>query len=87
MATVSIPLLLKELTGGAGEAEVEGATLGEIITALDALYPGIADRICSAQQISPTVALVVDGTIASMGLNTPVQPESHVNILPSFGGG
>ncbi len=87
MATVSIPLLLKDLTGGVREAEVEGATLEEIIAALDATYPGIAAKILSGQKISPNVALVVDGKIAGAGLATPVGPQAHVSILPAFGGG
>jgi len=87
MAKVSIPLLLKDVTGGAREAEVEGATVGEIIAALDAIHPGIATRIRTQEKISPNIAIVVDGKIASRGTATPVGPESHVALLPAFGGG
>ena len=87
MANVSIPLLLKDVTGGARQAEVTGATLAEVVAALDAIHPGLAERIHDGKKIHPTVALVVDGTIAARGLDTPVGPESQVNILPAFGGG
>ncbi len=87
MASVSIPLLLKDLTGGARQAEAAGRTLAEVLDALDAIYPGIRSRIHDGQKLRPTVALVVDGKIAARGLATPVGPESQVNILPSFGGG
>ena len=87
MATVSIPLLLEDLTGGVRRAEVAGETLGEIIAALDAIHPGIHSRIHDGQKLSPNLALVVDGKIATRGLATPVGPESEVSILPAFGGG
>jgi hypothetical protein len=87
MATMSIPLLLKDLTGGARQAEVAGQTLAEVIAALDAIHPGIQSRIHDGQKINPTLAFVVDGKIATRGLATPVGPHSQVNILPTFGGG
>jgi molybdopterin synthase sulfur carrier subunit len=87
MATISIPLLLGDFTGGARQAEVAGATLREILAALDALHPGIQARIHDGEKISPNLALVVDGKIATRGLATPVGPQSQVNILPTFGGG
>ena len=87
MATVSIPLLLNDVTGGARQAEVSGATLAEIVAELDASYPGIAARLCRDGRPAVTIAFVVDGRLAAQGLNTPVRPDSQVNILPAFGGG
>jgi molybdopterin synthase sulfur carrier subunit len=87
MATVSIPLLLEEVTGGARRAEVAGQTLAEIVAALEAIHPGIESRIHDGQKISPHLALLVDGRIATRGLATPVGPQSQVTILPAFGGG
>lgn len=87
MATVTIPLLLKEVTGGARRAEVAGQTLGEIIRALDRVHPGIEGRILSDGKVLPYVTFTVDGAIASRGLATPVGPESEVSILPTMGGG
>ena len=87
MATVSIPLLLGNLTGGIRKAEVEGTTLGEVIAALDRLYPGMEANVQNGGKISPHVAFTVDGKIAVRGLSTPVGPQSEVAILPSMGGG
>jgi molybdopterin synthase sulfur carrier subunit len=87
MATVSIPLLLAEVTGGARRADVEGSTLAEIIAALERIHPGIEARIRDGNRISPTLAFTVDGKIAAGGLATPVRPDSEVCMLPSFGGG
>ena len=87
MASVVIPLLLKDFTGGQRFAEVSGATLSEIVAALDGLYPGIGGRVFENGQISPTVAITVDGRIAAGGPDTPVGPESEVRLLPALGGG
>ena len=87
MATVSIPLLLKDVTGGARRVEVQGSTLEEIIAAVDRIHPGIEARVRDGDKLSPTVAFTIDGKIACRGLATPVQPESEVCVLPSFGGG
>ena len=87
MVRVSLPLFLRDITGGAREAEVEGATLGEIITALDVLHPGIAAKIRDGERLIPIVAFTVDGRIAAEGLDTPVRPDSQVTMLPAFGGG
>ena len=43
--TVRIPAQLRTLTGGVGEVQVEGATVGEALKALDAAHPGFAERI------------------------------------------
>jgi molybdopterin synthase sulfur carrier subunit len=87
VATVSLPLLLREVTGGVRRVEVDGATLAEIIAAMDRLHPGIEARVRDGQRLSPTVAFTVDGKIASRGLATPVRPDSEICLLPSFGGG
>ncbi len=87
MASISLPLLLKDVTDGARQVEVDGRTLAEIVTALEGVYPGIEARVHQDGKMSPTLAFVVDGTIAAGGLATPVKPDSRINILPAFGGG
>ncbi|MGQ9574768.1 MAG: MoaD/ThiS family protein [Thermoguttaceae bacterium] len=87
MATVTIPLLLKEMTGGARRAEVPGATLAEVVRELDRIHPGIESEICPGGRLNPNLAFTVDGVIAAQGLATPVRPQSQVCILPAFGGG
>jgi hypothetical protein len=87
MATVTIPLLFKDVTGGARRAEVPGRNLAEIIRALDCVHPGMEGRILSGGRILPYVTFTVDGVIAAQGLATPVRLESEVCILPTMGGG
>jgi molybdopterin synthase sulfur carrier subunit len=87
MAKVSIPLLLQDVTGGARQAEVPGSTLAEVVAALEAMHPGIGTQLHDGEKISPHLAFVVDGKIATRGLDTPVGPGAQVSILPAFGGG
>ena len=87
MATVTIPLLFKDVTSGARRAEVPGSNLAEIIRALDRIHPGLERRILSGGKILPYVTFTVDGVIAAHGLGTPVRLESEVCILPTMGGG
>ena len=87
MAAVSVPLLFSNVTGGVRQVEVAGATVGQIVDSLEATFPGIQARILSDGKIVPELAFTVDGKIAAAGLDTPVGPQSQVNILPAFGGG
>ena len=48
MARIRLPAALMELAGR-DEIEVSGATVLQAIQALDALHPGLADRICTDQ--------------------------------------
>ena len=43
--TVRIPTTLRPLSGGASTVQVEGATLAEVLAALNAAHPGFSDRL------------------------------------------
>ena len=87
MATVTIPLLFQDVTGGTRRAQVAGKTLADVVRALDGVYPGFEGRILDQGEILPYVKFTVDGVIAARGLDTPIGPDSEVCILPSMGGG
>jgi hypothetical protein len=53
MATVWIPPLLRDLTAGAQSVAVPGETVRDLIAALDARYPGLADRLSLYQPFIP----------------------------------
>ena len=87
MARVFIPVQMRELTGGAASAEVQGRTVKGIIAALDAQFPGIAERLCSGGALVPGLAVSIDGAFAPSGLLSPVGPQSEIHFLPAIGGG
>jgi sulfur-carrier protein len=87
MANVFIPSLLRDLTGGSTTVTVDGATLREVIQALEVAYPGLAARICEGDRLRRGLTVAVDGTVTRSGLRQPVGPESEVHFLPSVRGG
>jgi len=87
MATVWIPSLLRPLTGGQRQVTVPGATVGEVIAALDATHPGVRDRLVDGDRLQPSIAVAIDGVTANEGLLSPVRPDSELHIIPAIGGG
>lgn len=87
MARVVLPSSLTALFPGAERhASVEATTVGEVIEALDARWPGIRDRLCDAgPAIRGFINVYVDGLKAT--LDTPVASDSIVHVIPAVAGG
>lgn len=88
--TVRIPTQLRSLTGGEGEVAVEGATVGEVLKALDAAHPGFAERVFDEQgKVRRFVNIfVADEDIRfADGLDTAVAGGTTVSIVPAVAGG
>ena len=88
---VRIPGLLRSYTAGAGEVRVElsdsGATLGGVLAALDARFPGIRFRIVDEQNaVRPHIKLFVDATLAR-DLATPMREGGELMIVGALSGG
>lgn len=89
-ATVRIPTPLRNVTGGAATAEVEGATVGEVLASLEAAHPGIGERIFADDgAIRRFVNVFVDDEDVRFqsGLDTPVRDGATVSIIPAVAGG
>ena len=87
MAVVWIPSLLRTFTGGAEKVVVAGATVQEVIAALDARYPGVKARLCEDEQLKPHLAVAVDGEVTPEGLRQRVGESSEVHFIPALSGG
>ncbi len=87
MATVVLPRSLVALFPGTERrVEVGGSTVGEVVAALEALIPGMADRLLQpGPAIREHLNVFVDGERAS--LRTPVGPASTVHLIPAVSGG
>ena len=88
--TVRIPTQLRTLTGGVGEVAADGATVGDVLKALDAAYPGMGDRLFDeAGKLRRFVnVFVADEDIRFQdGLDTPVTAGQTVSIIPAVAGG
>ena len=87
MAIVHIPTQLRPLTGGIEHVEVPGATLRQVIAALDVAHPGIGARLCNDDELSSSLAVSIDGAFTNRGLRAKVGPKSEIHFLPAIGGG
>lgn len=87
MAVVWIPPLMRSLTGGKSQVEVDGSTVRELVDALEARYPGVAERIIEEGRIRPGLSVAVDGTVGNKGMREPVGPNSEVHFVPAMTGG
>jgi molybdopterin synthase sulfur carrier subunit len=88
--TVRIPTQLRTLTGGAGEVEIEGASVGEVLKALDVARPGFADRLFDeAGNLRRFVnVFLADEDVRFLdGLATPVADGATLSIVPAVAGG
>jgi molybdopterin synthase sulfur carrier subunit len=88
--TVRIPTQLRPLTGGAGEVEVEGSTVGDALKALDASHPGMADRLFDeAGNLRRFVnVFLADEDVRFLDvLATPVPSGQTLSIVPAVAGG
>ena len=88
MAIVFIPSLMRDLTGGVDKVTVEGATLRQVINALEAAHPGTKDRLVDAEgRIQEGLAVAIDGETTHLGLIEPVKETSEIHFIPAIGGG
>jgi len=88
--TVRVPAQLRTLTGGSGEVEVEGSSVGEVLKALDAAHPGFGDRLfddTGGLRRFVNVFLADEDVRFLQGLATPVTDGATVSIVPAVAGG
>ena len=88
--TVRVPTTLRTLTGGASEVAVEGATVGEVLAALEAEHPGFSERILDDDgglRRFVNVFVADDDVRFLDALATPVPDGETVSIIPAVAGG
>jgi molybdopterin converting factor small subunit len=87
MATIWIPSLLRDLTGGQETVTVAGANVRQIVEALEERFPGVKARLCDVNGLRPGIAVAVDTQLSRLGLLQPVSASSEVHFLPAVSGG
>ena len=88
--TVKIPTQLRSATGGQAEAQVEGATVAEVLDALYERHAGLKDRIAGDNGgLRRFVNVYLGGEDVRFleGLDTEVEDGAEVTILPAVAGG
>ena len=87
MPVIWIPALLRDLTEGEERVAVPGRTLRQAIDELETRHPGLKARLLDGDQLSPDIAVVVDGYISHLRLRQPLLEDSEVHLLPAISGG
>ncbi len=91
--SVRVPTILRPYTGGRSEVTVDvgaGATLGDVVAALDDTYPGIRARVLDDEgRIRRFVNVYVDEDDVrfASGLQTPTPVGARVSVIPAVAGG
>ena len=90
MSVVKIPTVLRPQVGGNKEVELSGATVGEVVGALTAAYPGLKSQLLTEDgELNRFVNVYVNGQDVRYldGLKTPVGDRDEVRLLPAMAGG
>lgn len=87
---VLIPTPLRNLTGNAAEVKVEAADVAGLIAALEALHPGLKDRLCDDSgklRRFVNVYLNEEDIRFLKAEATPLKDSDEVSIVPAIAGG
>ena len=88
--SVRIPTTLRTLTGGQSEVQVDGATVGEVLTSLESAHAGFKERLLDENgglRRFVNVFVADDDVRFLQGLDTPVPDGETVAIIPAVAGG
>ena len=86
MAFVRLRAPLSELAGGRRELELDGATVAEVLRALEEEHPDVKGWILDEQgNIREHINVFVNKECGREG--TALEPDDHVHVLPAISGG
>jgi molybdopterin synthase sulfur carrier subunit len=87
---VRIPAQLRPVTGGKREVNVAATTVREALDDLEALHPGLRERIVDPEgQLRRFVNIfLADRDVRFLdGLDTPVEDGQTLSVVPAISGG
>ena len=89
MPTVRIPSVLRKHTDGAAKVAADGATVGEVLRAVAAQHPGLEEQLFDGDSVRGFINVYVDDEDIRYvsGLDTPVESDSEVELMPAVAGG
>ena len=90
MAKIRIPTPLRRLTNDAEIVSLDAGNLKDAIDGLEGQYPGIKERLCDEQgQLRRFVNVYVNGDDVRFldNMNTKLDPNDDVSIVPAVAGG
>jgi sulfur-carrier protein len=87
MPTVVIPSLLRKFTDGIERVDVPGKSIRELVRHLGERFPGLDTQLLEGGDIRPSIAVSIDGEIATGGVLDTVGEHSEIHFIPALGGG
>ncbi len=90
MPKVRIPAQLRPLTGGDRLLELTGSTISELLDDLESKHPGFKERLLDANgEPSSFIGIYVGGNDIRFlsGLDTEIDSDTEVSIVPAASGG
>ena len=89
MSIVRIPPTLRSETQGAREVEASGGTVRELLDDLMGRFPALRGQLLKDDELVPFVNVYVEGEDVRTkdGLETSVEDDSTVVVLPAMAGG
>ena len=89
MSVVRIPPTLRSETAGAREVEASGGTVRELLDDLMGRFPALRGQLLRDDELAPFVNVYVGGEDVRTrdGLETPVEDDATVILLPAMAGG
>ena len=90
MSIVKVPPVLRNATGGAKEVDADGQNVGEVLRAVATEHPDTERQLFSEDgQLNRYVNVYLNDEDVRVldGLDTPVQENDTVVILPAMAGG
>ena len=86
MVVVSLRSPLRDLAGGSPNVEVDGATVGEALRALERTHPRLTGWVLDERGlVREHVGVFVNGERASG--ESSVRPDDRIQVLPAISGG
>ena len=88
--TVRVPPVFRTMTGGSSTVSLEGATIGDVLTDLEAKHPGFHDKLFDGDGalVRYVNVFVDDDDVRFMdGLATAVPDGGTVSIMQAVAGG
>lgn len=89
MASIKIPTPLRVYTGGNAQVSVSGATVGEALSDLTTQFPELKQHLFNGDQLRSFVNVYLgeDDIRFLNGLDTDIDPDTNLRIIPSIAGG
>lgn len=86
---VSVPAILRQLTGGQKKVEVHADNIEGVIEQLEVNYPGIKARLVNGERIHRFINIYINDEDIRFSdeLKTVVKSGDEITILPAVAGG